>query len=92
MLEYPLLALTQQKKCSKVTFPIVSGSVPETRIFRNVSITLVYCTKKNHDLGCHNIYTKQGIVQVHSILEHTWQKIGTVKLIQTSLEYAKLKV
>ena len=92
-LEYPLLATTlTEQECSYIMAPILEGGLPLSGICRNFSRAVVYGPIKHLGLGLHNLYTTQGIRQIQAILNHVWRKTDTGKLIQITLEYAKLEI
>ena len=92
-LEYPLLALTlTEEECNSIMAPVISGGLSNMGICRAMARSLVYGPLKNQGLGINKLFTTQGILHVRELINHIWRKTETGKLLQTSIEYAKLEV
>ena len=92
-IEYPLLALTlTEAECTHIMAPVLMGGLPNIGVCKTMPRSLVYAPLKYQGLDIHNLYTTQGLSHIKGLLNHIWQGTTTGKLLQTSLEYAKIEV
>ena len=92
-IEYPLLALTlTEAECTHIMAPLLTGGLPKIGCCKSMPRSLVYAPLKYQGLDIHNLYTTQGLSHIKGLLNHIWQGTTTGKLLQTSLEYAKIEV
>ena len=91
-LEYPLLALTLTKEaCNTIMAPVLHGGLSKMGVCKNMPRDLVYGPLKYQGLGIPNLYTTQGLSHIVTVLTHCWRGTETGKLIQTSVEIAKVE-
>ena len=92
-LEYPLPALTlSEEDCEYIMAPILTTGLPKAGICKSLPRSLLYGNIEHQGLGLDNLYVTMGMSQLVLLLDHTWKKSITGKLMRISMSSLKLEL